>query len=584
MEKEISTEKSKIRVYWDDKPENYSRESKNKIRSYFSKKYGVPSQRINVVFRPVKTSDSGELIKIGDSGIDNILDVNYQRELFKEWLKREEIDVDFSRIVALDERVIAESELPPDNTGDARWGLKWLKINNFLSFGDNDTIDFEKIKGLNLVNSTPKNTGGKTTFSIDTLRFLFFGNTSKTEKNEQIFNSWSDTNELFVKGGIDLDGEDYVIERGLKRSLKRNKKDYNVSGYVKYSKLFPDGSTMTLDEEQSKATTKKLEKIIGTEDDFELMILATHRNLTDLIDSTATNKSKLLNKFVGLDPIEIKEKVVRKMYTKFGKTMQANHYDITTLTDEIKEHNESIKTTTDENIGLTKKVDEANLNITKHNTLRDTLLESKHKIDDEVLSVNESDLKIKIDELIQSGITKKTEVEAAEGDIKTIGEVDYDENLNQELLDKKLDIIVSRTKKDGENRNLKTQCEQLEKAGTCPTCGQTLKDVDNSETIKEHQKVIESNVIIIEGQTTELNGIEVELSSLSLVKDKVNKKDKLELKKGRLEVEMDNLRNKIKEKRNLLKEFQLNKDSIEKNKKIESDIVWESTEIQKFES
>ena len=29
---------AKIKVYWDDKPENYSKEAKNKVRSYFASK------------------------------------------------------------------------------------------------------------------------------------------------------------------------------------------------------------------------------------------------------------------------------------------------------------------------------------------------------------------------------------------------------------------------------------------------------------------------------------------------------------------------------------------------------------------
>jgi hypothetical protein len=32
---------SKIKVYWDEKAENYSRAAKNKITNYFATKYGV---------------------------------------------------------------------------------------------------------------------------------------------------------------------------------------------------------------------------------------------------------------------------------------------------------------------------------------------------------------------------------------------------------------------------------------------------------------------------------------------------------------------------------------------------------------
>src|SRR5690348_11549438 len=93
---------ARVKVYWDDKPENYSREGKNRVKSYFANKYAVQKNNINVVFRPIKIDSNGKVIEITGAGIDNIMDVNYQRTLFKEWLEREEKNVEFDRIVKLD--------------------------------------------------------------------------------------------------------------------------------------------------------------------------------------------------------------------------------------------------------------------------------------------------------------------------------------------------------------------------------------------------------------------------------------------------------------------------------------------------
>ncbi|NIQ17035.1 MAG: hypothetical protein GTO02_22415, partial [Candidatus Dadabacteria bacterium] len=62
----------KVRVYWEDKPENYSREGKNKVKNYFAKKYGIPRNSIKVVFRPVKIDGNGNVVEISGAGIDNI--------------------------------------------------------------------------------------------------------------------------------------------------------------------------------------------------------------------------------------------------------------------------------------------------------------------------------------------------------------------------------------------------------------------------------------------------------------------------------------------------------------------------------
>ena len=74
---------AKLKIYWDDKPENYSKEAKVEVRNHFAKKYGVNKSNITVVYRPVKFNNKGETIEITGSGIENIMDISYQRELFK---------------------------------------------------------------------------------------------------------------------------------------------------------------------------------------------------------------------------------------------------------------------------------------------------------------------------------------------------------------------------------------------------------------------------------------------------------------------------------------------------------------------
>ena len=87
---------SRIKVEWTDRPENYSKESKNKVRNYFANKYGVNKNNINVVYKPVKFNENGDAIEITGAGIENIMDVNYQRALMKELIVRDNKNVDFN--------------------------------------------------------------------------------------------------------------------------------------------------------------------------------------------------------------------------------------------------------------------------------------------------------------------------------------------------------------------------------------------------------------------------------------------------------------------------------------------------------
>ena len=105
---------ARIKVYWDDSPENYSRESKNRVQKYFSKKYGVDKNNIQVEYRPVKIGKNGKLIQIDGASIDNIMDSAYQRELFKEWLTRNNKNVDINRLYTLDDKVNGELNIDDD--------------------------------------------------------------------------------------------------------------------------------------------------------------------------------------------------------------------------------------------------------------------------------------------------------------------------------------------------------------------------------------------------------------------------------------------------------------------------------------
>lgn len=153
---------AKIKIYWSDYPENYSRESRNRVKKYFSNKYGIESQNINVIYKPIKRNVKGEVVEVDGANIENIMSIHYQRELFKEWLTREGKDnVDFNRILALDDKVNNELEIDINENVHKKYRLKWLMINNFLSYGENNFFNIDKYKGFTIVNSSPANQSGK---------------------------------------------------------------------------------------------------------------------------------------------------------------------------------------------------------------------------------------------------------------------------------------------------------------------------------------------------------------------------------------------------------------------------------------
>lgn len=559
---------SKVKVYWDDRPENYSKEAKTKVRNYFANKYGVNKNNITVIYRPVKYTDKGEVIEINGANIENIMDVNYQRALMKELINRDGKNVDFDRIIALDDKVNGELNIDLNQTQHKTWSLKWLMVDNFLSFGEKNYMPFSKIKGLTIVNSVPANQGGKTTLTIDAIKFLLHGTTTKTDKNEQIFNTFSGKNELVVRGMIDIEGEEIIIERKMKRNPKKGE-GWTVVNKVNYYKLLPDGEEEEQNEEDAKRTTLKLKETIGNEKDFELLVLATERNLDDLIGLTTTESGKILTRLIGLEVLEMKEVVVRGMYNEFAKKKKSNDFDVITLTNEIDEDTTKITFNEELKQMLNDKLETAKDNIVKLNEENDRLLNNKEKVDVLITSMNPSKLQEDIDILTLKGKSLKTKMEDLGNSINDMGIIQFDEDKHYQLTKDLSKFTSDKAVIEAEIKRLTKVVSDLIAGGICQSCNRKLDDVDNTEHINKHNEEISKLNQNLLGTSNKMIEINSELFTLNEIKGKIDIKNKLELDKDRVEVEIGALRNQVVSKMNDLKKYNLNLEAIEHNKRID---------------
>ncbi len=573
---------AKIKVYWDDRPENYNKESKNKIRNYFANKYGVNKNNINVIYRPVKRTENGDLIQITGAGIENIMDVNYQRALMKELIDRDGKTIDFNRIIALDDKVNAELNIDLNDTQHRSWSVKWVMLNNFLSFGEDNYLSFSKLKGLTIVNSIPANQGGKTTLSIDSIKFLLHGSTTKTETNEQIFNTYSDKNDLTVRGMIDIEGEEIIVERKMKRTAKKGG-GWTVVNKVNYYKLLPDGEEEQLNEEDATRTTKKLKETIGSEKDFEMLVLATEKNLDDLIGLTTSESGKVLTRLIGLEILELKEAAVRTMYNEFARKKKSNEYDVITLGQEIEDHTEKMTLCNELEVKLKEKLETTKNDIVNLSNEKDKLINSKEKIDVTISELNPEGLENEINELIAKGVKIKENVDSLQKKINEIGDVLFDEDTHHELTKSLNTKTTAKAVKLAEITRLEKVIKDLIAGGICQSCNRKLDDVDNTEHIETHKKQIE---VLTDEQTTlssEIKTINEQLEGLNKTKELVDTKNQHELNRDRLEVQIGSLKNDITSKRNDLKKYKLNLDAIELNKKIDIEVSKIKTNISVLE-
>ncbi len=243
------------------------------------------------------------------------------------------------------------------------------------------------------------------------------------------------------------------------------------------------------------------------------------------------------------------------------------------LNDDITEHEESIVTNKESietnKVSLTNKEDE----IESATNKKDKLLAQKVDIDEEVEDVNPQTLENEIETLTSDGLSKKKDLEDTLKLINDIGEVDFDEDAYNDLVEEKNELKISIGGIEKDIKSKEKLVKEMKEGEICSLCKQPLKDVDHTEQIKQLESEIGEKEDDLEKETKNLAEITEKITILVETKEKSDKKDKLGLVRDRLEIEMESLRVDIKEKKGILKVYNKNIESIESNRNVESKIL-----------
>ena len=466
-----------IQVVWEDTPDNFTQERIKRVRSYFEKKYG--SKNVNVV---TKVKSSNEEIQSVDVSM-NILDENFQKDLITKFLKVHELLDDEKEILEFND--IVENKVSADKsdiTPFKKWYINKIEFSNFLSFGDNQVLDFNKVKGITAVESNPPNFGGKTVLTVDLLLFLFFNTTTKTNKAEEIFNRFRDKNKVSVKGDITIDGENYIIVREVIRKPKRSGEGFTVSTKLDFFKKLVDGSLVNFTGEQRRETEEFIKRSIGEMNDFLMTILTTSSNLEELIDSKPTARGQVLSRFLGLDSLKLKEEAAKEIVSNFNKRMTSNLYNIEDLKSDIEINKEKIS---EEKVNIKtydNQIKDVNERIDKGQKYRDEWIQKKHTgIDKDLLRVNPNDLDLDIKNY-ESKVTK-TQKDIYELNI-TEPPKGYEEDKHDGVKELLLMSEISFGTTESKIKDIEGELKEFEGGIKCQYCGITLAQSEYSENKK----------------------------------------------------------------------------------------------------
>ena len=562
-------ENPNIQVIWEDTAENFTQERIKSVKQYFYKKYG--STNVNVITKVKTTDDTQQTIDVSV----NIMDKNYQRELIKSLLESKSLEQYYDQVMNIDlavENKMAAEEV--EVSPFKRWYIKKIEFSNFLSYGENQVLDFEKCNGITVVESDPPNFGGKTVLTVDLLLFLFFNTTTKTQKAEEVFNRFSDKNKVSVRGEILIDGEEYVIVRQIERK-KAKSGEWNVKTELDFFKKLADGQFQNFTGEQRRETETFIKNSIGTIDDFLMTILTTATNLEDLLEAKPTARGQVLTRFLGLEFLRKKEETGKEIYSEFSKGMMSNVYNTQSLKQQISEYELEIDNLTKESEDAKIKTQDVDNRLQKGQEYKDNLLKSKFSdLDQELVIMNPEKLDSEINEL--ENIGKKIL-----SDIKNTKVNEPKEYYHEDKHDAVKEVIKSRFAEQITCENKVEEIQDLvEKFGDgiqCEHCGIKLME---AELTKKKIEQLEGYKKLVKEFQDEIKEFEKKEQLFTQLKKDFDEYERNKLIREKYEISLESNKLKVEQAKEKMKRYELVQDKIKKNKEIDAQLVKANMRIE----
>jgi DNA repair exonuclease SbcCD ATPase subunit len=568
-----SLENPTIQVVWEDFSENFTQDKIKSVKHYFSKKYNTTNVNILTKTKAQLTEETQSI----DVSV-NIGDPQYQLELINGFLKSKGQEDKLKEILTINN--IVENKLEGDEENQSqfkKWYIKNIEFSNFLSYGENQKLNFEKLNGIVVVESDPPNFGGKTVLTVDLLMFLFFNETSKTTKSEEIFNRFSNKDKVYVKGEITIDGEDYVIVRNIERKLSK-KGEWNVKTELDFFKKLSDGTLLNFTGEQRRETEAFIKTSIGTKEDFLMTILTTGSNLEELLESKPTARGQVLSRFMGLEFLKRKEEIAKEIYSDFSKQKLSNIYSSEQLKDDITSFENLIQ-------DLNKKINEEKTelitveeSLTKGKTYRDDMLKKKHtNIDKEISLLNPTKTKEEINEI-------EFEKKGYISKIKELKVVEPSEYYHEDKHDKVKEQYNTVYKEviqiDSEITSINKLKSSVEGGIKCEHCGIELMNATITNA-----KIAELDGLLVQKNTkmTLMTDLSNKEQSFVKLKKEFDEYEKNKLVKEKYEISVESCDLKIESLKDKLKRWEEIQDKISENQKIDGQLIKADLRIDELE-
>lgn len=299
---------------------------------------------------------------ISDVHIENVVDLNVQKKILKEYLKsfpNMESDA-IEEVMQVHESMynnFTTNEF--DHYKGLNWDIKRMKFSNVFSYGEDNVINFDKLRGLTGIFSA--NASGKSSL-LYTILTAFFNMSTRASRGNivDVINKNKDIATIEVE--FFIDNKEYLI----RREIKRTKKDPNrAKNTIEFYEVVGGELNNIMGTANTNATEKQIRGMLGSFEEHAMTTFSQQFDATSFIDYNQSSRKELLSKFLGLDIIENLYQSVKEETSALRRTLtEYKKYDYKIIEREYEEKEDRLQ---NELIELGEKKEELYYNLKEKN-------------------------------------------------------------------------------------------------------------------------------------------------------------------------------------------------------------------------
>lgn len=224
----------------------------------------------------------------------DLRNIQHQNQILADYLDQQNIDKEMQEEILKINTQLNQALVQTEVVRNVIWKPKKFEFSNMFSYGEDNSIDFEKLHGT--CGLFAPNHAGKSAI-LDALCFCLFDHSARASKADQVLNNKKDS--FWCRFQFELNGCDYFVEKRASRYAKGP-----LAGKLRVDIDFwyvnTDGAKVSLNGEQRRDTDKIIQSYVGSFDDFVLTALSLQGNNSNFVEKTQGERKELLANFLDL--------------------------------------------------------------------------------------------------------------------------------------------------------------------------------------------------------------------------------------------------------------------------------------------